>query len=325
LEKLYKEARNAGVTFIKYNKLSFDCHDNNGICTVHVTDDYGTMNIDTGALIMGDSIAPDAKIDKIAKIMRLEQDRTGFVGGDNPWLCPTSTNRKGVYAINNVCGMPLKDDVLSQIAYTISEIKKEMNEPANESYAEVDPGKCAFCYTCWRICPHAAMTPDFETEEPVMKNLNEACFSCGICVSLCPAGAITINKGGLADKLKEKDFLSNTLKILCCENSAQIALQKIKDVQESSFEKIDVSTISCGGEIKAAELISLLKQYQKVLVAVCVDDACKHFDGNKRAYKQVIRACELLKAAGLDPNRVQYIKVSHAMPRVMADTIKEIL
>lgn len=67
LEKLYKEARNAGVTFIKYNKLSFDCHDNNGICTVHVTDDYGTMNIDTGALIMGDSIAPDAKIDKIAK------------------------------------------------------------------------------------------------------------------------------------------------------------------------------------------------------------------------------------------------------------------
>jgi len=256
--------------------------------------------------------------------MRLEQDKTGFVGGDNPWLYPTLTNRKGVFVINNVCGMPLKDGVLSQIAYTISAIKKEMNEPTNDSYAEVDPGKCAFCYTCWRVCPHAAMTPNFETEEPVMKNLNEACFSCGICVSLCPAGAITI-RNGLENKLKEKNSLSNRLKVLCCENSAEIALKKVKDMHESSFEKIDVSAISCGGEIKAAELISLLNQYQKVLVAVCIDDACKHFDGNKRAYKQVTRACELLKVAGLDPSRVQYIKVSHAMPRVMADTIDEIL
>jgi len=324
LEKLYKEARNAGVTFIKYNKLSFDHHDNNGICTVRASDDYGTISIDAGALIIADSIVPGTKIEKIAKIMRLKRNRTGFIGGDNPWIYPSSTSRRGVYVINNIGSMPLKDDAISQIAYTISAIKEEMNKPANESYAEVDPGKCAFCYTCWRVCTHSAMTPDYETEEPVMKNLNEACFACGICVSACPASAITI-KGGLGDKLKEKDSLSNTLKILCCENSAQIALQKIKDEISSSFDKIDISAVSCGGEIKVSEIISLLKQYQKVLVAVCMDDACKHFDGNKRAYRQVVRACELLKAAGLDPNRVQYVKLSHAMTRVMADTINEIL
>lgn len=324
LEKLYKESRNAGVTFIKYNKFSFDRRDDDVTCTVRVSDDYGTISIDTAALIMGDRIIAGAKIYKIAKIMGLKQDKSGFIGGDNPWLYPSLTNRKGIYVINNICGMPLKDDALSQIAYTISAIKKELNEPANGIYAEVDPGKCAFCYTCWRICPHAAMIPDFEAEEAVMKNLNEACSACGICVSLCPAAAISI-KGGLGDKLKEKDSSSNTLKILCCENSAHIALQKIKDKQLISFEKIDLSTISCGGEINASQIISLLKQYQKVLVAVCIDDACKHFDGNKRAYRQLLRARELLNAAGLDQNRLQYIEVSHAMPRLMADSITEIL
>ncbi|NLA85254.1 MAG: 4Fe-4S binding protein [Clostridiales bacterium] len=273
---------------------------------------------------MADSIVPGAKIDKIAKIMRLKQKRAGFIGGDNPWIYPSSTSRKGVYVINNISSMPLKDDAISQIAYTISAIKEEMNEPANESYAEVDPGKCAFCYTCWRVCPHAAMSPDYETEEPVMKNLNEACFACGICVSVCPAGAITI-KGGLEDKLKEEDSLSNSLKILCCENSARIALQKLKDKHSNDFDKIDISAVSSGGKIKVAEIIFLLRQYKKELVAVWMDDACKHFDGNKRAYRQVARACELLKAAGLDPNRVQYVKLSHAMTRVMADTISEIL
>ncbi|MFY9295696.1 MAG: hydrogenase iron-sulfur subunit [Caldicoprobacterales bacterium] len=329
LEKLYREARNSGITFIKYKKLSFDYNDHNGICTVKVWDDYGMISIDTGALIMGDSIVPGSKIDKIAELMRLRRDDTGFIGGDNTWIYPTSTNIKGIYVINNICGIPLRDDALSQIAYTISAIKKEMKEPASHRYVEVDASKCAFCYTCWRICPHAAMTPDFDKEEPVMKNLNKACNLCGICVSLCPAGAITIT-GNLDEKLEQVDSLSKTsdsktLKILCCEKSAKIALDKIKDIYSRSFEQMDVSAVSCGGEVKAAKIISLLKQYEKVLVAVCVDDACKHFDGNKRAYKQVVRACELLKAAGLDENRVQYIKVSHAMPRVMADTISEIL
>ena len=43
-----------------------------------------------------------------------------------------------------------------------------------------------------------------------------------------------------------------------------------------------------------------------MLVAVCMDDACRHFDGNKRAKREVERAKEMLKASrnGRKQNRI---------------------
>jgi heterodisulfide reductase subunit A len=71
--------------------------------------------------------------------------------------------------------------------------------------AEVDPKKCAVCYTCPRLCPHSAITvehyaekniytiPGKETQWGAAKVDPAACYGCGICVAECPAKAITLH------------------------------------------------------------------------------------------------------------------------------------
>ena len=70
--------------------------------------------------------------------------------------------------------------------------------------AEVDPKKCAVCYTCPRLCPHSAITVELYAEKNIYtipgredkwgaaKVDPAACYGCGICVAECPAKAITL-------------------------------------------------------------------------------------------------------------------------------------
>jgi heterodisulfide reductase subunit A-like polyferredoxin len=72
--------------------------------------------------------------------------------------------------------------------------------------AEVDPKKCAVCYTCPRLCPHSAITVEKygeknvyitpgtgeETKWGAAKVDPASCYGCGICVAECPAKAITL-------------------------------------------------------------------------------------------------------------------------------------
>jgi len=73
--------------------------------------------------------------------------------------------------------------------------------------AEVDPKKCAVCYTCPRLCPHSAITvgniwrkkrlchprSGGDTKWGAAKVDPACCYGCGICVAECPAKAITLH------------------------------------------------------------------------------------------------------------------------------------
>ena len=67
---------------------------------------------------------------------------------------------------------------------------------------------------------------------------------------------------------------------------------------------VDVQPDPCGGRIRLEQIADGLGSYGKVLVAVCMDDACKHFDGNKRACLQTSRMADMLTKAGLSSERV---------------------
>jgi coenzyme F420-reducing hydrogenase delta subunit len=89
------------------------------------------------------------------------------------------------------------------------------------------------------------------------------------------------------------------------------------------FEVVPAS-VSCGGELSAESLIDALKEFDRVLVAVCINDACRHFEGNLRAKRYVERAKERLRASGLNENRISCLQLSHAMPMALEEQIREI-
>ncbi|MGI6114237.1 MAG: hydrogenase iron-sulfur subunit [Mahellales bacterium] len=315
MEALYREARNCGVAFIKYDDIIVEkeSHDNGFV--IKVSDGYDFLTVNTNVLIHGGAGRPGHSAGLAAKIFKLRTDEHGYISGFNYFVSPTLTSRSGIYAIGGGVSAGIQDDVNRDIQYTISAIKKECTGQPNEKYVLIDADKCAFCYNCYRACPHSAMAPD--RDNPVMKNLNEACFGCGLCVSICPADAIR-----LADREEPKGH-KGSLMVLCCENSGEIAAQRLIRDLDRDYGNVHIVSMNCGGELSVETILQGVKDFDKVVIAVCMDGACKHFDGNKRAWAYTKRAKKLLKDAGFDENRIDFINISQAMANVLDDHIKD--
>lgn len=321
LESLYREARSCGVIFFKYDSISMEYSDEKQAFHIKISDKADSLEVYTNIPVIDGESGISAAFSKLVKLLKLKQDSKDKINNDSFFLYPCLTNRKGIYLINCNDSLGSGSELEDRIKFILSDINSQIKAAQGLScsgYAEVDIEKCAFCYTCFRACPHTAMAPDYENS--VMKNLKDSCTGCGICFSVCPANAIKM----VEKQDKEQKITKGSIKVFCCENSGEIAFKKIvKDLDEKGIE-VSITTVSCGGELSTEIISSALKDFDRVLVAVCLDDACRHFEGNKRASLYVDRVKAMLKASGMDENRVTYMQLSHAMDVVLREYIEDL-
>ena len=335
-ETLYRAARNAGVTFIKYETLDLRYDDEKDIFGVAVSDGIHDVAISTKDIITDSGYGANDSLQALAGRLRLKVNPAGYINEDRYMLNPTLTSRKGVYYFSG----DLRADKFDEgVRYTLSAVAADVGCPADETpankavaggavadnpekdYAVVDGEKCVFCYTCYRACPHGAMEPD--EDKRAMKNLRIACEACGICAAVCPANAITLHADDFSDA--EAAGKRGRVKLYCCENSGDIAVREVLPAMGDLASRIDIETVPCGGRIGFEQLSGALRFYGKTVALVCMDDACLHFDGNKRACKQADRLSGMLEVAGVDKDKVGYIQTSHAMAYVLKDKLTEML
>jgi len=307
IEELYKDARESGVTFIKYEGLELSADPYEGIFNVFATDGVFSQEINTKTIYSdGGSEVGDA-FSYIVKKLNLTSGKHGYITEDMYFLSPALTSRRGVYHLTRDLAAERLDEGL---VYIYSHFKSGIWEKPSHGSAVIDGKKCIFCYNCYRVCPHAALEPDSNVCQ--MRCLTAACAGCGACAGLCPAGAIVLETDALrtVDGTKPCKAL-----ILYCENSGAI----------DTLEGIDSIPLPCGGLTDLSRLLDGLNFYDKVLAVVCPDDACRHFDGNKRACSQVKRLQDILEAAGLSPEKAGVIQASQAMPNVFKDELERLL
>ena len=337
IEVLYKEAREAGVMFIKYDDIRFSADLLDEVFTLSVSDgDFETEIITKdvyadGGLDVGESFA------YVVEKLRLTTNTYGFVTEDKYYLSPVLTSRRGVYHITRDLA---EERLYEGLDFIYALEKGRIWEPPSHGTAVIDANKCVFCYTCYRACPHAAMEPDPELNQ--MRCLTAACAGCGTCAGICPACAIlpekmpkmiTIGAGngskpdnGATDA---SGGFENAL-VLCCENSGAAALGGSDAESSSILAGIDsngfkLMVMPCGGVIGFERLSDLLGAFDKIFVVVCPDEACRHFSGNKRACAQVKRLNDLMAAAGMAPDNVRFAQVSPGMPAILTEELREFL
>jgi len=318
-EQRYNEARRAGVAFIKYETVSLAYDDETDRFKVSASDGVFLLNIDTPFVISTVS-AESAGLVEISKKLRLYKRPDAMINDDRFFMYPVFSTRRGVYYLNPGIVMPGYDEcvktALPMIIKDMAAIGKDGYQDEivrNWQFPEVDPGKCAFCYSCYRACPHGALEPDMSAS--AMKVNEAACRSCGICAAICPGDAIS-RKGDAKQQAGR-----GKCKIYCCENGAASAFEEILPSLGAYGQLIDSERVACGGNVGADMLARDFKDYKTVIIACCIEDACRHMDGDKRACKQAGRAEGLLQKAGLSNKRVRVIKASHAMRNVMKDNI----
>jgi heterodisulfide reductase subunit A len=216
MELLYRKARERGVLFFKYDDPPVLSRTGDGISvevpdmTILRKEERETVSLPSDLVVIGETFAADPETQELCRVMKLGTGAGGMLMEDNPQLLRVMSNRRGIF-LAGACRFPqVITESLSEAHAVVQEVKALLHGGAytpENPLAEVDPHKCAVCYTCVRLCPHVAIgverygdrtvyaAPAAEDEDTLWQAARiepAACFGCGICVAECPARAITL-------------------------------------------------------------------------------------------------------------------------------------
>ena len=313
IEKLYREAREAGVTFIKYEEIELSGNEDSGEFSIKCSDGVLELPIQTTILFADGSLEVGERFSYVTGKLKLTANENERLTEDIYYLTPALTGRRGVYYISPDLA---SEKLMEGLEYIAAMADGGIWGEPSDGVALVDGEKCVLCLNCLRACTHGALTPELTTRQ--MSVLGLACEGCGSCGSICPGNAITLEremKGGLASGKSDKVL------VLCCENSAAVAIEKTLPMLGKDAARIETKTLPCGGRIGLEQLTDDLAIFHKVLVAVCMNEACRHYDGNKRACGQVTRLKQMLEKLGLLTESIRITYTSHVMPKTLRDDL----
>jgi len=199
-EFLYKEAREAGVIFIRYN----DIVDNkpevvleNGELSVQVTDQVlgRPLEISTDIISLACAIVP-YRDEKLAQYFKVPINDDGFFVERHAKLGPSEFATDGVF----LCGLahypkPIDEAVSQGKAATSKAVTLLARKKVFTSgeVASANPMFCSSCGVCISLCPYSAPSfiPDDARFFPGKAQINSAlCKGCGLCVASCRSGTI---------------------------------------------------------------------------------------------------------------------------------------
>jgi heterodisulfide reductase subunit A-like polyferredoxin len=216
MERLYRKAREKGVLFFKYEeppKLSIV----NGQIQVDVRDtaaiqkkDQWPVSILSDLVVVSEAFVPSPETESLSGLLKIHLGSRGFLMEDNPQLLRVRSNRRGIF-VAGACRFPqeVSESLIEAraVAQEVIALLSKETYTYDLAVAEVDPKKCAVCYTCPRLCPHSAITVEKYGEGNVYSTPGTgggmkwgaakvdpaSCYGCGICVAECPAKAITFH------------------------------------------------------------------------------------------------------------------------------------
>jgi quinone-modifying oxidoreductase subunit QmoB len=266
---------------------------------------------------------------RIAELLRVPTGSLGFFQVDNVHHLPTSTTRRGIYAVGPGRGILGHEEAAADVAAAVLDIQSLLGQGtavAPQGRAVVNRSLCALCLTCYRLCPHGAITWD---SRAIINEL--ACQGCGICASQCPNKAIEI-RNFTDDQMAAVMWafnpqLSPRIVAFLCRNSAweayQTALKQHHANLPLGFTPIKVP---CAGKVDVDYLLQAFTHgADGVLVLACTPDNCKSSHGNLYAQWQMERGQGLLAEAGIDPGRFLFKSLAANAPQDFLDIVTQFL
>ncbi len=197
--------------------------------------------------------------------------------------------------------------------------------------AVVDREKCVTCLTCYRCCPHGAISWD---DKAIISPI--ACQGCGICASECPMDAIQIvdfTDDEMAERIKAATSVAaaNTPKIVafCCQNSAYEAGMTAKTFNYPLPAGLELIKVPCAGKIDIHHILNaLVEGADGVLVLACHHGNCKSESGNTYAKWRINDAYRKLEEIGIEKDCLEFQTLASNMAsdfaRIVIDMEKRI-
>ncbi|MFH0811746.1 MAG: NAD(P)-binding protein, partial [Pseudomonadota bacterium] len=191
----YKEAREKGVVFIRYEvdrkpevsvgegRVQVKVFDEILNCPIHINSDY---------LILSAGIHPRPDCEDLAKKLKLPLNADKFFLEAHMKLRPLDFSNEGFFMAGMAHSPKFVNESIAQARGTAARAATIISKDTRNvggAISVVDQERCAACLTCVRECPfHVPVI----TEEGVAYIEPAACQGCGICAGACPRKAIEV-------------------------------------------------------------------------------------------------------------------------------------
>jgi heterodisulfide reductase subunit A len=195
-EDLYRQAREAGISFIRRkDEDEVDVRGNGRAESLAVFDTtlLSDVELECDTVVLAVPLLPSETTGPVGEMLRIPLGSDGFFLEKHIKLGPLETNTEGIFLCG--CAQYPKDipDSLAQASGVAAKVGALLSKP----YVNLEPATayvrrqlCRACGRCVDICEyHAPELKKDETGEYV--EINEAlCKGCGTCASHCPTGAV---------------------------------------------------------------------------------------------------------------------------------------
>ena len=200
-EEFYDQAmQQFGVNLVRGRIAEITTNEEKGTLIVRAEDSLlgKILALEYDMVVLAVGVEPNCDTLEVAKTAGVSLSQDGFFLEAHPKLAPVDTATRGVFVAG--CSQGPKD-----IPDTVAQGKAAASAAATflvRGKAEVEPftpefeaDLCVGCGICESMCPYSAITvePDPDYEGELKSHVNDAkCHGCGICCVACPQGALQL-------------------------------------------------------------------------------------------------------------------------------------
>lgn len=330
LEQLYMETRSKGTIYFKLKEAPAISQEN-GTHTITCNDPilHKEVTLEPDIIVVEEAIEADAANNELAEMLKIDLGASGFMQSDNVHRFPVATNREGIFVVGASREIKKFDSAFvdaENAALKISELLGDGTKTVPTG-TTLDGGKCVFCLTCYRCCPHGAIYWEDESNTIISP---VACQSCGICASECPQDAIQI--GDFSDAEVKTRIKASTadekpaakIVAFCCQNSALEAGQMAQTFKMDLPEGLQMVQVPCAGKVDLEYILTaFVEGADGVLVLACHPGNCKSERGNSFAEWRVNDAQRMLAEIGMDQSKLRFASLAANMGSDFAQIVNE--
>ncbi|AFM25171.1 hydrogenase iron-sulfur subunit [Desulfomonile tiedjei] len=300
-ETLYQAARKAGVRFVRFGEKLPEIQvsgDKEGrkhfqVATEDVIDSGNEFVWESDRLIV--ATGPDASSIPgwAQKIIKGDFDGRGYMLSDSIDSSVGRSLQSGVFVVGGATGNLDYIGSTAQAYAAAAEAKAWIENSLlkrNKETLSIDT-TCVRCLTCYRVCPHGALSLQVNTSRSRIQPLSSFCVECGICASVCPAAAITLTAcpqesiNAFINDVSPSDLPKTTF-VFGCKRSAAMMAKSMEMPENARFLEVP-----CAGSVSEHSIWSALAAGAKgVLVVGCHDGNCHSHVGTNLAAARVEQA-----------------------------------